>query len=161
MTAGRASAAIYYMNYRQEKMPPRATCGATEPQNTLLGKGAPKINSAAARLGLACQGFPGLKVKCTQASPVGPGLQRDAPASRECSPQEPRTTPASLPGAPTSYPPPRPERPLVEHGGQRLKRDLGFPVLHGLRAGGLTDSQEADAAPPAFIHWSSAPRRHF
>lgn len=65
-------------------MPPRATCGATEPQNTLLGKGAPKINSD-----VACLGFPGLKVKCTQASqwaqgcrgmPLPPGSARTTPA---------------------------------------------------------------------------------
>lgn len=87
------------------EMPPKLPMGSLEPQNTLLGKDASKITSALSCLGLACQGFPSVKVKCAQVS-LGSRSIDGLPPKCHRSPDPPRPLCSRRP------PPPPPIRGL-------------------------------------------------
>lgn len=144
---------------------PEPPVGLLEPQNTLTGKGVPKINSGLACLPGLC---PGLKVECTWGA-LSPAATPPSGQQRSCSPRTqcrrgmwdvlPSRAPTS-----TSHCPPGGPRPLVEPRDQTellgLDHDPGFPALCGQpRQGPHRPSGQANATPPLFTR-PQVPVRH-
>lgn len=83
------------------EMSPKPPMRLLKPQNTLLGKDASKIISALSCLGLACQGFPGLKVKRAQVSRGSRAIE-GLPPKYHRSPDPPQPLSSRRPPPPTS-----------------------------------------------------------